>query len=114
MVAYCFEDSRLGEFAVGQLSGYRVILQVDGHAAYNNMLARLDSGNDGITLAADHTGDASSTSCMLQGAVARATVKRMAELAVEMSDGGGRTWATIATLLPTTKMNTSIGSPDSP
>ncbi|MGE8106558.1 IS66 family transposase [Allorhizobium sp. NPDC080224] len=50
MVAYRFEDSRAGDRVARHLSGYRGILQVDGHGAYNK-LARSDGGNDGVILA---------------------------------------------------------------
>lgn len=50
MVAYRFEDSRAGDRVARHLSGYRGILQVDGHGAYNK-LARSDGGNDGVMLA---------------------------------------------------------------
>lgn len=50
MVAYRFEESRSGEFAVRHLNGYRGILQVDGYAACNK-LARPDRDNDDISLA---------------------------------------------------------------
>jgi transposase len=50
MVAYCFEDSRAGDRVARHLNGYRGILQVDGHGAYNK-LARSDGGNDGVMLA---------------------------------------------------------------
>ncbi|THV10580.1 IS66 family transposase [Rhizobium rhizophilum] len=49
-VAYRFEDSRAGDRVARHLSGYRGILQVDGHGAYNK-LARSDGGNDGVILA---------------------------------------------------------------
>nr|WP_244557328.1 IS66 family transposase [Agrobacterium deltaense] len=45
-----FEDSRAGDRVARHLSGYRGILQVDGHGAYNK-LARSDGGNDGVMLA---------------------------------------------------------------
>ncbi|MGG7518068.1 IS66 family transposase [Allorhizobium undicola] len=50
MVAYRFEDSRAGDRVARHLSGYRGILQVDGHGAYNK-LARSAGGNDGVILA---------------------------------------------------------------
>jgi transposase len=50
MVAYRFEDSRAGDRVARHLSGYRGILQVDGHGAYNK-LVRSDGGNDGVILA---------------------------------------------------------------
>ncbi len=50
MVAYRFEDSRAGDRVARHMSGYRGILQVDGHGAYNK-LARSAGGNDGVILA---------------------------------------------------------------
>ncbi len=50
MVAYRFEDSRGGECVARHLDGYAGILQVDGYAAYNR-LARVERGNDAMTLA---------------------------------------------------------------
>jgi transposase len=50
MVAYRFEDSRSGQCVRRHLEGYGGILQVDGYAAYNQ-LVRKDGGNDGPRLA---------------------------------------------------------------
>lgn len=82
MVAYRFEDSRSGECVRRHLGGYGGILQVDGYAAYNQ-LVRKDGGNDGPRLAGCwahsrrrffelHTAGDSQ--------VATTTVERMAEL----------------------------------
>jgi transposase len=50
MVAYRFEDSRGGDCVAKHLAGYRGILQIDGYAGYNR-LAKIDGGNDRVTLA---------------------------------------------------------------
>ncbi|SDJ26531.1 Transposase IS66 family protein, partial [Paracoccus denitrificans] len=50
MVPYRFEDSRSGECVRRHLGGYGGILQVDGYAAYNQ-LVRKDGGNAGPSLA---------------------------------------------------------------
>jgi transposase len=82
MVAYRFEDSRSGECVRRHLGGYGGILQVDGYAAYNQLI-RKDGGNDGPRLAGCwahsrrrfyelHTAGDSQ--------VATTTVERMAEL----------------------------------
>lgn len=49
-VAYRFEDNRAGDRVARHPIGYRGILQVEGHGAYNK-LTRSDSGNDGVILA---------------------------------------------------------------
>src|SRR5690606_29170020 len=51
MVAYRFEDSRGGECAARHLAGFAGILQVDGYAAYNQ-LVKSAGANDGVQLAA--------------------------------------------------------------
>ena len=82
MVAYRFEDNRSGACVRRHLGGYGGILQVDGYAAYNQ-LVRKDGGNDGPRLAGCwahsrrrfyelHTAGDSQ--------VATTTVERMAEL----------------------------------
>jgi hypothetical protein len=50
MVAYRFEERRSGNCLRRHLGGYGGILQVDGYAAYNQ-LVRKDGGNDGPSLA---------------------------------------------------------------
>jgi transposase len=51
MVAYRFEDGRGGECAARHLAGFAGILQVDGYAAYNQ-LVKSTGANDGVQLAA--------------------------------------------------------------
>lgn len=50
MVSYRFEDNRSGECVRRHLGGYGGILQMDGYAAYNQ-LVRKDGGNAGPRLA---------------------------------------------------------------
>lgn len=51
MVAYRFEEGRGGECAARHLAGFAGILQVDGYAAYNQ-LVKSAGANDGVQLAA--------------------------------------------------------------
>jgi len=82
MVAYRFEDSRSGECVRRHLGGYGGILQVDGYAAYNQ-LVRKDGGNAGPRLAgcwAHSRRRFYELHAAGDSQVATTTVERMAEL----------------------------------
>jgi hypothetical protein len=126
MVAYRFEDSRGGRCVARHLSGFNGILQVDGHGAYTSMVKeQAKSGsNETFTLVRCwahvrrkfyelHVGginDAATASVkaieidsnIVERAIRPQTITRKNSLFAG-SEGGGNTWATIATLLQTCK-----------
>lgn len=118
MVAYRFEDSRGGDYVARHMAGFTGILQVDGYSAYTQLAKAKASSNEAVALAGcwahlrrrfhelhiNGSSRIATQGVTVERAIRPQTIVRKNALFAG-SDGGGNTWATIATLLQTAKMN---------